>query len=56
MQKNFKMDIMLEEIEYARKRMIKLAYENSLTSEEVINASTKLDKLLNVLNTVQEKQ
>ncbi|RXJ01962.1 aspartyl-phosphate phosphatase Spo0E family protein [Anaerobacillus alkaliphilus] len=40
----------LGEIEEARKHMIKLAYENPLNSQVVIDASTKLDKLLNTIN------
>jgi hypothetical protein len=56
MQKHLTKEIMLEEIEDARKRMNKLAYENSLCSEEVIDASVKLDKLLNIFARFQQKQ
>lgn len=50
-----KLESMLEEIEFARKRMIELAYDNPLNSEIVIKASTKLDKLLNVYYRLNQK-
>ncbi|OIJ15140.1 hypothetical protein BKP37_06905 [Anaerobacillus alkalilacustris] len=52
MKKDLKNKKMLEEIEIARKKMVQLAYENPLNSKEVVDASTKLDKLLNVYNNI----
>ncbi|UTW70545.1 aspartyl-phosphate phosphatase Spo0E family protein [Anaerobacillus sp. HL2] len=49
-------DTMLEEIEIARKRMIELADKNPLHSKEVIDASTKLDKLLNYYDNMFTKR
>lgn len=48
--------IMLEEIEIARKRMTELADKNPLHSKEVIDASTKLDKLLNYYDNMFTKE
>lgn len=39
---------MLQKVEYARERMIKLADEHPLNSKVVVEASTELDKLLNL--------
>ncbi|MFN7252672.1 MAG: aspartyl-phosphate phosphatase Spo0E family protein [Anaerobacillus sp.] len=56
MQKYCESDVTLEDIEEARNRMIKLAYENPLSSQVVVDASTKLDRLLNVFYINQERQ
>ncbi|MCT8136490.1 aspartyl-phosphate phosphatase Spo0E family protein [Anaerobacillus sp. CMMVII] len=56
MKKNYNNDIMLEEIEIARKHMIKLAYDYPLSSDEVVDASTRLDKLLNVFNKIAQEK
>ncbi len=55
MKKHVNMSAILGEIEEARKHMIKLACENPLNSEVVIDASTKLDKLLNKINNICKK-
>lgn len=41
--------VMLAKVEEARDHMNNLAHKYPLTSEEVVNASTELDKLLNEL-------
>lgn len=56
MKRDLKKEVMLKEIEVARKHMIKLAYENPLCSKEVVEASTNLDKLLNRFNHIYIKE
>lgn len=53
MTKNLTTLIRLKEIEVARNCLHKLANENPLNSKEVINASVKLDMLLNTLAKVR---
>ncbi|MFD2923427.1 aspartyl-phosphate phosphatase Spo0E family protein [Halobacillus naozhouensis] len=47
---------LLEEIEFCRKEMSRLADENALTSAEVVRISVKLDHLLNEFETLKQKQ
>lgn len=56
MKRDIKKEVMLKEIEVARKHMIKLAYENPLCSKVVVEASTNLDKLLNKFNQIYIKK
>ncbi|QOY37574.1 aspartyl-phosphate phosphatase Spo0E family protein [Anaerobacillus isosaccharinicus] len=56
MKRDLKKEVMLKEIEVARKHMIKLAYENPLCSKVVVEASTNLDKLLNTFNHTYKKE
>lgn len=53
MTENLNTLIILEEIEVARNHLYKLANENPLNSNEVIESSKKLDMLLNSLTKIK---
>lgn len=46
---------LLKDIESCRQEMVYLASHSSLSNQEVIRVSTKLDDLLNKYQTLQEK-
>ncbi|MFC5733971.1 Spo0E family sporulation regulatory protein-aspartic acid phosphatase [Cytobacillus gottheilii] len=48
-------DALLNDIEFHRREMVHLAATTSLSSEEVIRTSVKLDQLLNEYNMIQSK-
>jgi hypothetical protein len=47
---------LLHDIEKCRKEMVQLASRTSLSSDHVIEASTRLDSLLNKYNNLTEKK
>ncbi|OIJ14655.1 hypothetical protein BKP35_06285 [Anaerobacillus arseniciselenatis] len=49
-------NVILCRISKARKHMITVAKEKPLNSEEVVSASQKLDKLLNIYTKYQQKK
>lgn len=48
-------DNLLERIEFLRNEMTKVAFKKGFTSQESINMSQELDKLLNLYDNVQKK-
>lgn len=55
MYKELKIEKLYQEIESARREMIRIGRINSLNSKEVIDASQKLDKLLNIYLNYKKK-